>query len=239
EGPEAREDLADIGRLLKEQAPAELARFVAPGHGTLRLAARVTALGSAASQQLFARIRRASTLAGLPGIALTGNFVVLSDMSTSLVSNQMRGLAPALLLILAAMAVQLRSLRLGLLSAIPTGAPVLMTYGLMGWLGIPLSVSTAMIASITLGMTDDNTIHLLARFREEFARDGDYEIALAAMMDTSGRAVLFSTLTVAAGFWVGAFSSFLPSVHFAVLTGLTLLLGLLCEAVLLPLTLIL
>jgi len=239
EGPEAREDLADIGHLLKERAPAELARFVAPGHGTPRLAARVTALGSAASQQPFARIRRASTLAGLPGIALTGNFVVLSDMSTSLVSNQMRGLAPALLLILAAMAVQLRSLRLGLLSAIPTGAPVLMTYGLMGWLGIPLSVSTAMIASITLGMTDDNTIHLLARFREEFARDGDYEIALAAMMDTSGRAVLFSTLTVAAGFWVGAFSSFLPSVHFAVLTGLTLLLGLLCEAVLLPLTLIL
>ena len=239
DGPEAAGDLVDIREILHQDAPVDLRRFVAPDGHTLRLAARVEALNTGESQRLFARIRRAAGQAGLGKVTLTGNFAVLSDMSTSLVSNQIKGLIPALLLILLAMMIQFRSLRLGLISAVPTAAPVLMTYGLMGWIGIPLSLPTAMIASIAMGMTDDNTIHLLARFREEFTRDGDYEIALEAMMDNSGRAVLFSTLTVAIGFWVGAFSSFLPSRHFAILTGATLLIGLLCEAVLLPLTLVL
>ncbi|MCI0657120.1 MAG: MMPL family transporter, partial [Acidobacteria bacterium] len=239
DGPDAGGDLVDIHEILGREAPSDLKRFVAAEGRTLRLAARVVALDTGESQRLFAQIHRAASQAGLGKVTLTGNFAVLSNMSTSLVSNQVKGLVPALLLILLAMMIQFRSVRLGLISAIPTAAPVLMTYGLMGWIGIPLSVPTAMIASIAMGMTDDNTIHLLARFREEFKRDGDYEIALEAMMDTSGRAVLFSTLTVAIGFWVGAFSSFLPSRHFAVLTGATLLLGLLCEAVLLPLTLVL
>jgi len=238
DGPDAAADLADIQDLLQQESPADLHRFVAPDGRTLRLAARVEALDTGESQRLFARIRRAAVQSGVGKATLTGNFAVLSDMSTSLVSNQIKGLVPALALILLAMMIQFRSVRLGLISAVPTAAPVLMTYGLMGWVGIPLSVPTAMIASIAMGMTDDNTIHLLARFREEFRSDQDYEVALEAMMDTSGRAVLFSTLTVAIGFWVGAFSSFLPSRHFAVLTGATLLMGLLCEAVLLPLTLV-
>jgi hypothetical protein len=244
EGPEAAADLADIRELLDREAAAELSRFAwRPGEGArdrpiLRVAARVTATDTASSQALFGRIREAASRAGLGEVDLTGSFAVLSNMSTTLVSNQIRGLAPALALILAAMAVQFGSIRLGLLSAIPNGAPVLMVYGLMGWTGIALSVPTAMIASIAVGMTVDNTIHLMARFREEFAGGRSYEEALEAMLDTSGRAVIFSTATVALGFFVGVLSSFLPSVHFAVLTGAALLLGLACEAVLLPLTLI-
>jgi predicted RND superfamily exporter protein len=239
EGPEAASDVADIQDQLRREAPEEMRRFVAADGSTLRLTARVAALDTGQSQRLFARIRKLATASGVGGVTLTGNFAVLSDMSTSLVRNQLQGLLPALALILATMMLQSRSLRLGLISAIPTAAPVLMTYGLMGWIGIPLSVPTAMIASIAMGMTDDNTIHLLARFKEEFARDRDYEVALEAMMDSSGRAVVYSTLTVAIGFCVGAFSSFLPSRHFALLTGATLLLGLFCEAVLLPLALVL
>ena len=237
-GPQAATDLADIRDLLGREAPEELRRFVAPDNRTLHLAARLAAMDTGTSQRLFKHIRASAARRGVGKLTLTGNFAVLSDMSTSLVRNQLQGLLPALALILLTMMFQSRSVRLGLISAIPTAAPVLMTYGLMGWIGIPLSVPTAMIASIAMGMTDDNTIHLLARFKEEFARDGDHEVALEAMMDSSGRAVLYSTLVVAVGFWVGAFSSFLPSRHFALLTGATLMLGLFCEAVLLPLSLV-
>jgi len=239
EGAGAGEDLADFRELLRKEAPEELTRFVSPDGKVLRLAARVTALDTGSSQRLFKEIRAAAARAGLGDVDLTGNFAVLSDMSTSLVRNQVKGLVPALVLILTALAVQFRSVRLGLLSVIPNGAPVLMVYGLMGWCGIPLSVPTAMIASIAVGMTVDNTIHLMARFREAFREGAGYPAALAKMLDGSGRAVVFSTLTVAAGFGVGAFSSFLPSVHFAVLTGAALVLGLVGEATLLPLTLIL
>ncbi len=238
EGPEAAADLRDMRDLLTREAPEELSRFASSEERSLRLTARVAALDTASSQRLFEQIRDAASRAGLPGVELTGDFVVLSNMSTSLVSNQVRGLLPAVVLILAAMAVQLRSLRLGILSVIPNGAPVLMVYGLMGWMGIALSVPTAMIAGIAIGMTVDNTIHLMTHFREAWRRSGDYAAALGDMLDASGRAVVFSTAVLAAGFWVGVFASFRPSVHFALLTGAALLMGLASEAVLLPLTLI-
>ena len=237
-GGEAVSELEEIREILAEEAPADLARFVAPAGTDLRVAARVTALDSGASQQLFRRIRQAARDAGLPRVTLTGNFVVLSDLSTQLVSNEVRGLVPAMVVIFGAMILQFRSFRLGLLSILPAGAPIVMAYGLMGYAGIPLSVPTAMIAGIAIGMTVDSTIHLLGHFREEMDRTGDSLQALASMVDSGGRAVVYSTVIVSAGFLVGTLSSFRPSVHFALLTGATLLIGLACEAVLLPLALL-
>jgi hypothetical protein len=130
--------------------------------------------------------------------------------------------------------VQFRSIRLGLLCAVPNVAPILMVYGLMGWSGVALSVPTAMIASIALGTIVDNSIYLLARFREAFARQADYVEALSVMVHASGRAVVYSTVTLAAGFWVGVFSAFVPTVHFALLAGPAFLLGLASQFVLLP-----
>ncbi|HET6373848.1 MAG TPA: MMPL family transporter, partial [Candidatus Polarisedimenticolia bacterium] len=238
-GPTAGEDLADMHEMIGREAPSDLARFVTPDARWVRVAVRVTALDTASSQALFEEIRRAADRHGLGDVELTGSFAVLSDMSTSLVYNQIRGLAPGLAAILVALMLQFRSVRLGLLSAIPNAAPVVMVYGLMGWAGIALSVPTAMIASIALGLTDDGTIHLLARYRAEHRSSGDHDAALRAMLETSGRAVVFSTITLALGFWAGALSSFTPSVHFAVLTGAALLLALVSQAVLLPLSLVL
>jgi len=242
DGPDAAEELADFVAGLDREAPADLHRFLADGpdgHSTLRLIARVPALDTARSQALFGQIREAARHAALSDVSLTGNFVVFSNMSTTLVRHQVQGLGVAVLLIVAVMALQFRSLRLGLLCAIPNGAPVLVAYGLMGWSGIALSVPTAMIASVAIGTIVDNSIYLLARFREAFARQADYVGALAAMVYASGRAVVFSTVTLAVGFWVGVFSSFVPTVHFAVLTGAAFLLGLVSQFVLLPLCLIL
>jgi len=157
------------------------------------------------------------------------------------VRHQAQGLAVALVLILGVMALQFRSFRLGLLCAIPNGAPILMVYGLMGWAGVALSVPTAMIASasVAIGTIVDNSIYLLARFREAFARQADYVIALISMVRASGRAVVFSTVTLAVGFFVGVSSSFVPTVQFSVLTGMAFLVGLISQFVLLPLSLIL
>jgi len=236
-GPDAQEDLEDIRWLLQEQAPEQLARYVSPDGQTLRLAGRATALDTAASQRLFAQIREAAERTGLPDVRLTGNFVVLSNMSTTLVPHQVEGLALALLLIGGTLVLQFRSLRLGLLGLIPTAVPILLIYGLMGWLGIALSVPTAMIACVALGMTVDGTIHLMARFRAVFDETGDYLATVKQMLLRSGRATVFASITLCLGFCAGAFSSFIPSIHFAVLTGATLLVGLACVVLLLPLLL--
>src|SRR5262249_9349141 len=151
--------------------------------------ARVTALDTSSSQALFAEMRQAADNAGLHDVSLTGNFVVFSNMSTTLVQHQIRGLAVALILIVGVMTVQFRSLRLGLLCVIPNALPILVVYGLMGASGIALSVPTAMIASVALGTIVDNSIYLLARFRESFAQRADYLDAMIAMVRASGRAV--------------------------------------------------
>jgi len=160
-------------------------------------------------------------------------------MSTTLVQHQIRGLAVALTLIVGVMTVQFRSLRLGLLCVIPNALPILVVYGLMGASGIALSVPTAMIASVALGTIVDNSIYLLARFRESFTLRADYLDAMIAMVRASGRAVVYSTVTLAAGFFVGIFSSFVPTVQFGLLTGVAFLVGLVSQFVVLPLTLIL
>jgi len=242
EGPDAETDITDFIEALRKEAPADLDRFLASGtdgRATLRINARVPALDTARSQILFQRIRDAADRAGLADVDLTGNFVVFSNMSTTLVRHQIHGLAIALVLILGVMAIQFRSIRLGALCAIPNGAPVLMVYGLMGWSGIALSVPTAMIASVVIGTIVDNSIYLLAPFREAFRQEANYVMALMDMVRVSGRAVVFSTVTLAVGFWVGIFSSFIPTVHFAVLAGAAFLLGLISQFVLLPLVLVL
>src|SRR5215813_1410196 len=218
DGPDAAADVTDFVEALGKEAPADLHRFLADGaegRATLRINARVPALDTARSQALFAEIRDVADRVGLPDVTLTGNFVVFSNMSTTLVRHQIQGLAVALILILGVMAAQFRSIRLGLLCAIPNGAPVLMVYGLMGWSGIALSVPTAMIASVVIGTIVDNSIYLLAPFREAFRREANYMTALIEMVRASGRAVVFSTVTLAVGFWVGVFSAFVPTVHFA------------------------
>ena len=242
DGPDAATDLADFMVALAKEAPADLHRFLAEGRdgaAALHVIVRVPALDTARSQALFAQIHGAANRAGIREVSLTGHFVVFSNMSTTLVRHQVQGLGVALLLILAVMAIQVRSLRLGLLCAIPNGMPILMVYGLMGWGGVPLSVPTAMIASVALGTIVDNSIYLLARFREAFARQANYVEALVAMVHASGRAVVYSTVTLAVGFGVGVFSSFVPTVHFGLLAGAAFLLGLVSQFVLLPLVLIL
>ncbi|HEX7213313.1 MAG TPA: MMPL family transporter [Methylomirabilota bacterium] len=242
DGPDAETDIGDFIDALRKEAPADLDRFLAggaDGRATLRINARVPALDTARSQVLFQRMRDAAERVGLADVGLTGNFVVFSNMSTTLVRHQVHGLAIALVLILGVMAIQFRSIRLGALCAIPNGAPVLMVYGLMGWSGIALSVPTAMIASVVIGTIVDNSIYLLAPFREAFRQEADYVAALMGMVRSSGRAVVFSTVTLAVGFWVGILSSFVPTVHFAILAGAAFLLGLISQFVLLPLVLVL
>src|SRR5262245_53221898 len=205
EGPDAAADLEEFVSHRPKHAPADLRRFLASDAGgdpTLRVIARVPALNTSSSQALFAQIRHAADSAGLPNVSLTGNFVVFSNMSTTLVHHQIQGLGVALILIVGVMTVQFRSIRLGLLCVIPNTLPILVVYGLMGWSGIALSVPTAMIASVALGTIVDNSIYLLARFREAFAQRADYLDAMITMVRASGRAGGDSTGTLAGG-WFG------------------------------------
>jgi predicted RND superfamily exporter protein len=121
---------------------------------------------------------------------------------------------------------------------VPNILPLLLNFGLMGLLHIPLDVGTVMIASLALGIAVDNTIHMVVvfrRFRETGSPSGE---ALEQTLLKKGRPILHISMVVCAGFLVLAFSSFLPMAWFGVLTALTFLWALGGDLILLPALLI-
>lgn len=165
---------------------------------------------------------------------ITGNVVLLGKMSENLVNSQMQSFGFAFCSIFLVIALIFRSVLMGLLAAIPNLLPILTVYGLMGYLGIELSTSTAMISSIVLGLVVDSSIHFLHRFRMEFEKRGHYLQALHHTYRHTGQSLVVSTMILVIGFSTSVFAGFRPTVQFGVLTGLTIFLSMICTLMALP-----
>ena len=109
-----------------------------------------------------------------------------------------------------------------------------MIFGLMGWCGIALSTATTMIASVALGLIVDDTIHLLYRYRHEKLAGKTISQALEQAVRHTGRALIFTTIILTLGFWVGLVGSFKPTLSFSFLTGLTMVFALLADLFVVP-----
>ncbi|NOR24485.1 MAG: MMPL family transporter, partial [Desulforhopalus sp.] len=94
------------------------------------------------------------------------------------------------------------------------------------------------IAAICIGIAVDDTIHYIHRFSEEFKRNGDYWAAARRSHDTIGRAMYYTTITISLGFSILAFSNFIPTIYFGLLTGFSMIVALLADMTLLPLLII-
>jgi predicted RND superfamily exporter protein len=227
--------LLDRGAAASKDADP-LRAFLSADSGTARLSAH---LRSMPSSQNIAIIRGLAAEAPklLPaGVRAqpTGDFVLLQDMTAELPYAMLRGLVVATVLIIGAMGAVFRSVRLAAIAAIPASIPIVVVYGLMGWTGIWLSVPTAMISSVVLGLAVDSTILFLSRYRDERAEGRPRREAVVAMLENAGQSVTYSNLTLIFGFAVGAASSFPPIRDFGVLTSLTVAASYLGALLLLP-----
>ncbi|MHC4778687.1 MAG: efflux RND transporter permease subunit [Planctomycetota bacterium] len=128
----------------------------------------------------------------------------------------------------------LRSLRLSALAMVPNVLPVVVTLGLMGWAKIPLDAGTILIAGVAVGIAVDDTIHYLTRFGRERRAGLDVREALTKSHITVGHAIVNTSMVLFAGFAIIGFSSFRPIYTFGLLTGLTMILALLGDLLLLP-----
>jgi predicted RND superfamily exporter protein len=199
----------------------------------LRISARVTSLASERFLELADRARQQAAHMSLP-LEVTGTNYLLAQMSHALVHNQVSSLACAVVMILGTITVALRSWKLGIVAAIPNLLPTVMIFGLMGWLGIELSATTTMIASVALGLFVDDTIHLLYLYRrEKKAGCGTFD-AIEYALHHAGRAVIFTSLILTLGFWTGLLGSFKPTIYFSLLMGLTMLFSVVTELLVTP-----
>ena len=163
---------------------------------------------------------------------------LFGDQEALLIEGQVRGLFAALFLIFALMALQWRSPAAAALCMVPNVAPVALIFGLMGILGIWLDMATAMIASVTVGIAVDDTIHVYHGYHRRVRAGIGRVWALARSYQYAGRAVTATTLILAPQFFLLGLSEFVPTVEFGVLTAFGLVVALLFDLLVLPALLI-
>lgn len=127
------------------------------------------------------------------------------------------------LLVVIITAILLRSLAGGLLVLLPLATAALVNLGLMGWTGIMLSMGTAAISAMAVGIGADYAVYFIFRVREEFERTGDLREATATALVTSGKAIAYVASAVAGGYLCLALSGFKVHVLLGVLVALTML----------------
>ena len=115
--------------------------------------------------------------------------------------------------------------------------PIMIVTGLMGWLGIEINMGAAMIAAVSMGLSVDSSVHYITEYLESRREGYSSEESLARVHQRVGRAVVFSTTALVAGFSALIFSQFIPLVYFGALMGLTMVGGSIGNLVVLPLLL--
>lgn len=164
----------------------------------------------------------------------TGLFVLLTFLIESLLGDQWTSSMLSAGVLVLMMAVAFRSLYLGGISLAPNLLPIVLVLGTMGWLGLPVNIATAMIASVSMGLTIDSTIHFLAGLRFHESRGLTFPEALQASILSVGSALIFANLALILGFLALCVSNFIPLVYFGALVGVAMFGGLVGNLMLLP-----
>jgi hypothetical protein len=203
-----------------------------------RVTAQVADIGTLAMDSLLNTLRPEVTKLfpdSLYKVTMTGTSIVFLKGTTYLVNNLFSSLLFAVGVICLLMWVMFRSLRMLLISLVPNLIPQFITAGFMGFFDIPLKPSTILVFSIAFGITVDNTIHFLAKYRQEL-REHNWNIklsVLSAVKDT-GASILFTSIVLFFGFGIFVFSEFDGTRALGILTSLTLFTAMLTNLIVLP-----
>jgi predicted RND superfamily exporter protein len=167
-------------------------------------------------------------------LEVTGFGMAISASSRLLTAGQLKSLSISLVLIFGMMFLMFLSAKVGLIAILPNCFPIIMNFGIMGWLGIKLSLATSLIASIAIGLAVDDTIHYLHRYNLEFKKDLDKDRALRDTIKRVGKPILLTSLTISIGFLILMFSQFKPTAIFGFLMAITMASALIGALIILP-----
>jgi predicted RND superfamily exporter protein len=227
-------------RALPEDAdvPEALRRFVWASGDRLvvrtTLAARTSS--SNACDALTQRLRARLDGAFPPSVEarVTGGASLLIQGQVLLLNTQVRSFAVALGVVTLVILAVFRKPSIVALSLVPNLMPIVITLGLMGLADVPLDTATVTVAGIALGLIVDDTIHILHGYWHARRGGRDTESALADTLAHVGRPVLVTSIAVAVGFGVFAFSPFRPTRYFGALLACSALAAVVCDLVVLP-----
>jgi predicted RND superfamily exporter protein len=222
---------------LAGEGRAELERMAASDYSRAQVTVQ---LASMSSDLVFAQIEVAERLS-LDAFAgsevrptVTGSGRLFAMLDHYLVVSQISSFSTAFVTVFGVIFLVFRSWRFGLLAILPNLFPVLAVFGVMGWLDISLNVATVMLASVALGVVDDDTIHFISRYRVETRLGRTARDAIRLATSHEGRAALTTAVINSAAFGVLALSEYRPTAWFGGLLALTMVVAFLAEVFILP-----
>ncbi len=231
---------AQLYRLMNAEQRELVRLFAVPSENGEPAALRISFQGEKLPQDelraLVERVKNGVDAVLPPGAhaVITGPLAVVSRMIDEIRDTQIGSFGSALAMVLVLTAICLRSLRLALLAMIPTTIPVLMTLGAMGFIGIPLDMGTAMVASVLLGLGVDEALHLLSGYQRHRSAGLARERAMDASLREVTRALFTSAGALAAGFLVLFFVPWQSLSSFGLVTGVAIGASVLADLLLLP-----
>ncbi len=168
-------------------------------------------------------------------VTFTGSSVTFLEGSSFIIKGLRDSIFWAFLLIALCMLYLFKSVRILVCSLIPNIIPLLITAGIMGWVGIALKPSTVLVFSIALGIAIDVTIRFLINYKQELPyNDNQVTKTLVQTIHHTGISIIYTSLVLIAGFIIFCFSSFGGTIALGWLTSLTLVVGTLTNLILLP-----
>jgi predicted RND superfamily exporter protein len=234
--PDTRNGIAQLLLLYETSPEGELDYFVDFDASTLRISGRAKNLTSNECKDLMKEVDNYFDENLPPGFEgyMTGIVPLYVHMVDYLIRSQILSFSLAFVVIFILMMIQLRSIKLGLISILPNSIPIAITMGAMGLFKINLDTATVMISTVAIGIAVDDTIHFLNRFKLEFKRTKDYEESIKATFKTTGRAIISTSIILFLGFWTLLFGSFKPTNYFGFLSGITMITAVIGDLLFLP-----
>ncbi len=169
-----------------------------------------------------------------PDAQATGLYVLLANLISSVLGDQLSSGLVACLGMVACIWFAFRSLRIALISLLPNVMPILFVVGLIGWLGIPVNIGIAMVASVSLGLTIDASILYLSEYLRSRNAGDSHQQALFETHGGAALAMVLAAIALIAGFAVLMASEFIPLAFFGAMVSVAMVGGLLGNLVLLP-----
>jgi predicted RND superfamily exporter protein len=215
--------------------------FVDSNKQTLRISVNMADVGSIRLPVILSDVqRRADELFDTARyhIEFTGTTVTFLEGSAFIISGLKQSIVWAFILIAACMLYLFRSIRILICSLLPNLIPLVITAGVMGWVGVPLKPSTVLVFSIALGIAIDITIRFLVNYKQDSNASSTVESTVIKTIHSTGISIIYTSLVLIAGFVIFCFSGFGGTQALGWLTSLTLVMATLTNLIFLPALLI-
>ena len=224
-------------QLLHLVEPQLVSSFWNREHKVMRITVQTGQLrGTRAKLELIDAIEQTAQKA-FPTARTSGVAILLTYFVKSLLADQWITFALAVAAIIGMLILAFRDWRLGLIALLPNAVPIIMVVGVMGWCGMKVNVATAMLASVSMGLSADFSIHYLYRFQQELRTGVGFGTALRNAHASVGLAMVLANIALIAGFTTLVVSAFVPTVHFGLLVSVAMLGGLIGNLTVLPILL--